>query len=56
MSREVTTKILAAVEEGLLDRDAVILACLNYLSEDEVRDMCVINELLVDGDLDDEEE
>ena len=50
MSREKTKLLLAAIEEGLLDRDTVILACVNYLSEDEVSDMCHANEFLPDDD------
>ena len=40
MNREVTNKLLEAVEEDLLDRDIVILACVNFMSEDDVADMC----------------
>lgn len=43
MTREATTKLLEMVEEGLLDRDTVIMACVKYMSEDEVADMCHIN-------------
>jgi len=53
MSREATNKLLELVEEGLLDRDAVILAAVNYLSEDDVADMCRINDFF---DLEDEDE
>ena len=44
MSRIYTNKLLEMVEEGLLDRDNVIMACVKYMSEDEVRDMMHINE------------
>ena len=44
MAREATNKILEMVEEGLLDRDTVIMACLKYMSEDEVADMAHCNE------------
>lgn len=43
ISREYTNKVLEAVEEGLLDRDTVIMACLKFMSEDQVRDMCEAN-------------
>jgi hypothetical protein len=39
------------VEEGILDRDAVIMACLKYMSESDVADMAHIN-----GFFEDEEE
>ena len=44
MTRQATDRILTMVEEGLLDRDTVILACLKYMSEDEVADMAHTNE------------
>jgi hypothetical protein len=46
MSREYTNKLLEMVEEGLLDRDNVIMACVKYMSEDEVRDMMHCNEFI----------
>ena len=36
------------VEEGLLDRDTVIMACLKYMSEDDVADMAHANEFFYD--------
>ena len=42
--REATNRLLEMVEEGILDRDTVISACIYYMSEDEVRDMCESNE------------
>lgn len=44
MSREATNRLLEMVEEGALDRDAVIMACVKYMSEDDVADMCHANE------------
>ena len=43
-TREATERILELVEDGLLDKDTVIMACLKYMSEDEVADMARINE------------
>lgn len=43
MSREATNKILEMVEDGLLDKDTVIMACLKYMSEDDVADMAHCN-------------
>lgn len=48
MSREATNKVLELIEDGILDRDTVIVACLKYMSEDEVADMAHINEFFVD--------
>ena len=52
MTREATDRILTMVEEGLLDRDTVIMACLKYMSEDDVRDMAHANEFFYEDDLD----
>ena len=46
MTRKATNKILEMVEEGLLDRDTVIMACVKYMSEDEVFDMAILNDFL----------
>jgi hypothetical protein len=54
MTREATNKLLEMVEEGLLDRHAVILACVNYMSEDDVADMCHANEFFYDEDDEDD--
>jgi hypothetical protein len=49
--REYTVKLLNAIQEGLIDRDTVITAALQHMSEAEVKDMCEAN-----GFLDTEEE
>lgn len=54
--RDATNRILELVEEGLLDRDTVIMACLKYMSEDEVADMAHANEFFLDEDEDEDEE
>lgn len=43
MSREYTNELLDLVEQGLLDKDAVILACVRYMSEASVQDMMELN-------------
>jgi hypothetical protein len=50
MTRKATNRILEMIEEGLLDRDNVILACLKYMSEDDVADMAHANEFFPDED------
>jgi hypothetical protein len=52
MARQRTDKLLEMIEYGLLDRDAVIMACVKYMSEDEVRDMMEINEFLFEEEED----
>ena len=56
MTRKFTNKLLEMVEEGLLDKDTVILACVKYMSEDEVADMMHANEFLYQEEEEDEEE
>ena len=55
-TREATERILEMVEEGLLDRDTVIMACLKYMSEDDVVDMAHLNEFILSEDEEDEED
>ena len=55
MSREYTNKLLELVEDGLLDRDTVIMACVKYMSEDDVKDMMESNEFILEDDEDDED-
>lgn len=55
MSRKYTNKLLEMIEEGLLDKDNVIMACVKYMSEDEVKDMMECNEF-IDSDEDDDHE
>ena len=41
--REYTIKLLNALQEGVIDRDTVITAVLQHMSEAEVKDMCEAN-------------
>ena len=45
--RQATDKILEMVEEGILDKDTVIMSCLKYMSEDDVADMAHSNEFFM---------
>ena len=56
MTREATIRILEMVDEGILDRDTVIMACLKYMSEDDVADMAHINEFFPEDEDEDEEQ
>lgn len=53
-TRQATNKILELVEAGVLDRDVVILACLKYMSEDDVADMAHANKFFDDSEEDEE--
>ena len=54
MSREYTSKLLELIEDGTLDRDTVIMACVKYMSEDDVKDMMEHNEFILEEDEDDD--
>ena len=58
MTREYTTKLLDAIEQGLLSPQAVVEMAVSYMSEDEVHDMMRVNDLLyyLDAEEEDEEE
>ena len=53
MTRQMTNKLLEALEEGMLDPMHVILCFTSYCSEDQVAAMCQSNELF---DSEEEEE
>ena len=54
MTREATNKILEMVDDGILDKDTVIMSCLKYMSEDDVADMAHSNEFFINEDEEDE--
>lgn len=54
-TRAVTNRLLELMEEGALDPHTVAMAALSYMSESDVADMASSNELLPDGEAEDEE-
>ena len=54
MTREYTTKLLEMMDEGLISAEAVAEMALAYMSEDDVKDMCLANDLLIGEDYDDD--
>ena len=46
MTREYTNKLLEGIAEGLYDKDLIINAFCSYMSEDDVKDMMISNELI----------
>jgi len=56
MPRQATNKILEMVDDGILDKDTVIMSCLKYMSEDDVADMAHSNEFFINEEEYDEEE
>jgi len=55
-TRQATNRLLEMIDDGLLDRDTVIMACVKYMSEDDVADMCHANEFFEDENEDENEE
>ena len=54
--REYTSKLIAMMEEGLISAEAVAEMALAYMSEDDVKDMCLANDLLIGEDEEEDEE
>ena len=52
MTRFYTNMLLELVEDGMLGKDDVIMACVKYMSEDDVKDMCRANDILDEEDED----
>lgn len=48
--RKSTNRLLEAIEEGIVDKDYVISACLNWLSEADVHRMMLANDILIEDD------
>ena len=53
--RQATEKVLEMVEEGILDKDTVIMSCLKYMSEDDVADMAQMNDFFINEEEDDDD-
>ena len=56
MPRQATNKILEMVDDGILDKDVVIMSCLKYMSEDDVADMAHSNEFFINEEEYEEED
>ena len=46
VSRRYTHQLLDWVEEGAIDKDMLIRACVGWMSEDEVRQMMLANDFI----------
>ena len=51
--REMTSKLIAMMDEGLISAEAVAEMALAYMSEDDVADMMRANDILDEEDEDD---
>jgi hypothetical protein len=54
--REYTSKLIAMMDEGLITAEAVAEMALAYMSEDDVKDMCLANDLLIGEDDEEDDE
>ncbi len=54
--REYTSKLIAMMDEGMISAEAVAEMALAYMSEDDVKDMCLANDLLIGDDYDEDVE
>ena len=50
MVREYTNKLRDLLDEGAISQEAVVDMALAYMSEDDVKDMCRSNDLLLNDD------
>ena len=53
--RDIRDLILEKVEEGLINKDYLIMAMLKYMSQDQVADMAQANELIDESEEETEE-
>ena len=53
--REMTSKLIAMMDEGLISAEAVAEMALAYMSEDDVADTMRANDILEEEDEEDEE-
>lgn len=54
--RNATNKLLELIEEGVLTNDQVVMACVKFMSEDDVAEMCEANEFFEEAEEDEEDE
>jgi hypothetical protein len=50
MPRQQTNYLLELIDSGLLDARDVVTMAVKYMSEDEVADMMIVNDILVEDD------
>jgi hypothetical protein len=53
MARQYTNQLLEMIEQGLVSESSVVLMCMNYMSEDDVKDMMECNDLIDESENDD---
>ena len=55
-TRQATIRLLELVDAGVMDPKTAMEACLSYMSEADVADMCRLNDFFYDPDETDEED
>ena len=56
VSRKNTCALIDLVEEGVIDSKVVMLAALDYMSEDDVTDMAVLEGFFYEDDVEESHE
>ena len=51
--REYTSKLIAMMDEGLISAQAVADMAMAFMSEDDVKEMCLANDIIDEEDEDD---
>lgn len=54
-TRKSTNRLLEMVENGSIDPKAVVMMCVKFMSEDDVTEMCRINEVFVEEENEEDE-
>jgi hypothetical protein len=54
--REYTNKLIAMIDEGVISTEAVAEMALAFMSEDDVKEMCLANDILLEEDEDVEDD
>lgn len=55
-TRKSTNRLLEMVENGSIDPKAVVMMCVKFMSEDDVDEMCRINEVFVEEEDEEDED
>lgn len=55
MTREYTCKLFDAMESGAISATAIADMALAFMSEDDVKEMCQMNDLFINDEEDDDE-
>lgn len=50
MNHEYTNRLIDAIDDGILGKDRLILACLKWMGEDNVKRMCEANKFFMEDE------